>query len=269
MRTWVLLSFLLAKSLPGAGVELVRGPPQAVFGGGLRAVEGFFRNPNDTNVQLSLEIQLLQASSATAAAWSEPRPWRTLVLAPTQTCVERPVIEFPSVPAETPFLVRFVTGRRVVGLVPVSVFPGGLLTNLGATAKSVALSSVDPELQLALVEAGFSVEDSSLSSPHSSDRPLAIYGPLFPESATASGITEAVSRAKTGGAVVLILPDQDERMLTAPSFYPVTIERGTLVLVRAGTLVHIMTDPLAQRRLIRILRLALGQERLESPRPHL
>ena len=77
--------------------------------------------------------------------------------------------------------------------------------------------------------------------------------------------SEAVSRAKSGFGVVLILPDYDERRITAPSYYPVRVGQGTLVTVREGTLADLSTDPLAQLRLARIIRLALGQESLKPP----
>jgi hypothetical protein len=272
MRTSLLLSWLLPLfplQLTSAAVELLSGPPAAAFGGGLRTIEVLFHNRGETNVELPVGIQLLQASSATAAPWSPPRAWRSLVLAPSQTSVERALIEFPSVRAETQFWVRFVRGKDVLGHKPLLVFPDGLLTNLAHAVKSVMVLSEGPEMRRVLIEAGFLLNESILPAEDPSRPSLMITGPAFEPSETASGISSARSRAKAGLAVVLILPDEDPRMLAAPSFYPSSLGKGTLVTVRAGTLAHLATDPMAQLRLARVMRLALGRETLEPPKLNL
>jgi hypothetical protein len=266
MKILTLLLLILAGPVPGAVVELLPGSSRAVFGGGLRSFEVFFHNRGATNFRAALQVQLLQTSSSTTASWSEPRPWRTITLAQDQTSVEQVSINFPVVRAESQFLIRFVHDRAVVGLIPVRVFPNGLLTNLVSNLPSITIAFTQPELQQILVEAGIQVDTRELTTPEVTSRSrLMIFGPGFMEGATPSVIADARSWAKAGVPVVLILPDEDPRMISAPSYYPAIIGKGILVTVRAGTFADLLTDPRSQMRLARVLRLALGQESLQAP----
>src|SRR5262245_19897536 len=96
-------ALLLGIALPlagvGAEVELLlpSGAPVGLFGGGQRSFEVSLRNRTEANLGLSIELQLLQATSSTVAPWGAPRPWRRLTFAPGQTVIERVQIELPSV----------------------------------------------------------------------------------------------------------------------------------------------------------------------------
>jgi hypothetical protein len=261
-----LVLFLLSgMSLGGATVELLPDSTASVFGGGQRAMDVVFRNQTEMNVRLSVGLQVLQANSATAVPWSEPRPWRSLALLPRQTSIERVEIDFPVVQAESPFLIRFLSGREVLGLVSVRVYPANILSNLAGSAASTIISSVQPELRQVLVEAGFGVSEAEAPKKSGARPQLSIYGPEFSRKGPAAGISEAMSLAKPGHGVVLILPESHERRTTAPSYYPVRVNEGIVVVVREATLAHLATDPVAQLRLARIIRLALGLESLSLP----
>jgi hypothetical protein len=268
MKT-MLLFLISAMPLAGGVVELFPVPPVAVFGGGRRAIDIAFRNPTQTNVLLPVEFQVLQTSSTTAAPWSEPSPWRSLTLAPRQTIVEHAEFVFPAVRGQSQFIVRFSSGRDVLGLLPVRVYPQNILGDLADSVGPVVVSSLQPELRRALGDAGFILTELVATQTHSSRHQLSIHGPEFSDNSLALVIGEAVSRAKSGSGVVLILSDYDEGRLTAPSYYPVRVGQGTLVTVRADSLAHLATDPLAQLRLNRIIRLALGRESLNPPEPDL
>src|SRR5262245_31341838 len=100
--------FVIALPLTGAGanVELVSPSPIAspvgLFGGGQRTLEVSLRNRTEADLHLSLDLQLLQATSATVAPWGEPRPWQQLILAPRQTVLERVPVDLPNVAEASP-----------------------------------------------------------------------------------------------------------------------------------------------------------------------
>ena len=77
---------------------------------------------------------------------------------------------------------------------------------------------------------------------------------------------EALSQARTGTGIVWIEPTDSRRFWTAPSYFPVTVGHGVFVTVQEGTLMHLSTDPAAQLKLARIVRLALRQETLHLPK---
>ena len=251
----------MVSSLTGAVFELLPGPPVSVFGGGQRSVELILRNRTHTNAEMPIELQLMQASSATVAAWSKPRPWRAIALAPRQTSVERAEIELPKVREESQFLLRVVSRREVLGLLMVRVHPGEILNSLTNTLGQVVVSAVSLELQQTLREAGFTLCDRGQPTGAGVESKLTIFGPDSP----AASLAEAMSLARLGMGVVWIRPDDDEKLRTAPSYYPVKVGKGVFVTVREGTIAHLQTDPLAQLRLARIVRLALGHETLNPP----
>ena len=230
-----MLFLISALRLTGGVVELLPAPNVAVFGGARQPVDVVFRNRAQTNVLLAAEFQVLQASSATAAPWSELRPWRSLALLPSQASVERAEIDFPVVREESQFIVRFASGRDVLGLVQVRVYPRNILNNVADSVGPVIISSVRQEIRQVLSDAGFKLTDSSATQTITARPQLSIHGPDFSDKEMAVGISEAVDRAKCGFGVVLILPDYDARGVTAPSYYPVPVGRGTLVTVRVPT----------------------------------
>jgi hypothetical protein len=269
MKSFALLLMMINMPLTAAIIEALTVSPKAVFGGGRRALDVTFRNATESSVELGVRVQLLQTSSATAVPWSQPRPSVSLALLPRQSKIGQADIDFPSVRTASSFLVRFVSEREVLGVLGVRVYPAGILSNLTASLGPVTVSAVRPGLQRVLLESGFNLEESGLPPSGASWPRLAIHGPEFITNGTAAGVAQALSHAKSGTGVVLILPDDDERVTTAPSYYSVPVGKGTLVTVREGTLADLATDPLAQLRLARIIRLALGQEFLTPPNPDL
>jgi len=265
MRTpALLLGMVLPLTGAGAEVDLLPGSPVAVFGGGLRAVELVLRNRAQSTLQLFFDVQLFQASSSTVAPWSNPRPWRAVPFGPGQTVLERLEMDFPKVREESPFLVRLLHGREIVGVLEVRVYPSGILTSLTNGLGPVTVNSVTSELRQVLAEAGFRLVDRGQLSESGARTRLAIYGSGFARDADPLW-AEALSQARTGLGVIWIESADAEKSRTAPSYYPVRVGQGVFVTVLEQTLTRLLTDPLAQLRLARIVRLALGQETLNPP----
>jgi hypothetical protein len=258
-----LLGIALTMTGSGAGVELLSptGAPIGLFGGGRRSFEVSLRNRTEADIILPIEFQLLQATSATVAPWDSPRPWLLLPLAAHQTVLERVSIDLPTVAEESPFLLRLTSRREIVGVIEMRVSPGGILRPLTNTLGPVMVAAISAELRRVLTESGFNLLERDQPRPVSAALRLAIYG-----SENAGNTTdlyrEALAQAGTGTATIWIEPTDKKEFGTAPSYYPISVGQGVFVTVQEGTLSHLSTDPAAQLRLARIIRLALRQERL-------
>lgn len=252
-----------------ASVERLTGTPSAVWADGARELEVVVRNRTEQTQVLPITIQQLQANSATAAAWSAPVPWRTVTLAPGQASLERATVQFPLVREPVTFLVRFTQGRAVLGVVPVRVYPDRILRNLtnGTGPMIVIVEGLPAETMSVLSGAGWTLVPIGQLVPSGQSPHLAFLGPVCP--------AERVQAfAQAGLGVIWLQPDspQMHRAMNAqasgpiePSYYPVRIGKGVVVVTQSNLLSGLARDPDAQRRLARVTRLALGLETLGLP----
>ncbi len=250
-----------------ASVERLIGTPSAVWADGARELELVVRNRTDRSLVLPVTVQLLQASSATTAAWSAPATWRTVTLAPGQASLERVTVPFPALREPASFLVRFAREREVLGVVPVRVYPDTILRELTNDLGSVIVDGLPAETMSVLSGAGWTlVQAGQLSESGRSPR-LAFLG-------VGSPADQARARAQAGLGVIWLQADSEEprRAIDVhasaqidPSYYPVRVGKSMMVVARSEILSGLAGDPDAQRRLARMVRLALGQETLGVP----
>ncbi len=248
--------------------------PQAVFGGGRRALELRWRNAGNETMNSDVSARLLQASSATVVRLSDS-PWKKLQVLPGQTVVESATLDFPAVRADTRFLIQWVEGvSNIVGRTEVLVYPTNLLQELKALAgeQENALGIYDPQNQLKPLLKTMSVEfadleDVGLESFHGK---LAIVGPFATKQQMREGLPAQVELlAKKGTSVVWLQPPPEKRDKLSPSFYTVSVGEAAVVVAQGGLVANLAEHPQSQLNLIHFARLALRPEppRLPSLSP--
>ena len=112
LQSATLVLLLAASSSSAARAQLQALPdkePQRAFSGEGRKVAVLLHNPGAGPVEADLRTRLQQASSATTAPLGEA-PWKKLTVLPGQTVLESVNLTFPSIKAETRFLVQLVDG---------------------------------------------------------------------------------------------------------------------------------------------------------------
>lgn len=248
--------------------------PQAVFGGGRRALELRWRNAGNETMNGDVSARLLQASSATVVRVSGS-PWKKLQVLSGQTIVESATLDFPAVRAETRFLIQWVeVASNIVGRTEVLVYPTNLLQELKALAgeQENALGIFDPQNQLKPLLKTVSVEfadleDVGLESFHGK---LAIVGPFATKKQMREGLPAQIELlAKKGASVVWLQPPPEKRDKLSPSFYTVSAGEAAVVVAQAELVAHLAEHPRSQLNLIHFARLALRPEppRLPSLSP--
>ncbi len=247
---------------PPASVEWLTGAPSAVWADGARELDVVVRNRTGQSLALPVTFQLLQANSATAAAWSSPVPWRTVALAPDQASLERAVVQFPAVRGPVTFLVRFTHGRDVLGVVPVRVYPDRILRDLTNRLGPVLVEGLPAETMSVLSAAGWTLAPVGQLVPSDRGLHLAFLGPTCPP-ARARALAQAglgVIWLRPGSQEVQRAMDTQAMAPIEPSYRTVRIGKSVVVVVQSGTLAGLVRDPDAQRRLARMTQLALGLE---------
>ena len=248
--------------------------PQAVFGGGGRALELRWRNAGKETMNSDVSARLFQASSATVVRVSDS-PWKKLQVLPGQTVVESATLHFPAVRAETRFLIQWIEGvSNIVGRLEVLVYPTNLLQELKALAgeHENALGIYDPQNQLKPLLKTMSVEfadleDVGLESFHGK---LAIVGPFAAKKQMREGLPAQIELlAKKGASVVWLQPPPEKRDKLSPSFYTVSAGEAAVVVAQAELVANLAEHPRSQLNLIHFARLALRPEppRLPSLSP--
>jgi hypothetical protein len=129
-NAWLLL--IMAAYWPGvacAQLQLLSDrEPQRVFAGDARKIAVTWHNAGDKS-GCGRPTRLYQTSSATAAPLSE-KAWKKIEILPGQTVLESASMDFPTVNAETRFLIQWLEGtNQVVGKTEVLVYPTNLLAN--------------------------------------------------------------------------------------------------------------------------------------------
>ena len=269
----VLLLFLATLTPSIARAQLQTLPdkePQRVFAGEGRRITVLFHNPGGSPASADFRTRLYQASSATALLLGEA-PWKKLEVLPRQTVLESAPMTFPSVKAETRFLVQWLEGtNRVAGTTEVFVYPPDLLKDLKPLAGEEPLGVMDPQNQLkpllkaAAVECQ-DLEDTRLENYHGK---LAIIGPFQSKAQMRESLPNRIrALAQRGVAAVWIQPPPEKRQDLKPSFCTVPEGKGAVVVVQARLVANLAQDPQAQLNLLQLARLALHPE---PPRlPHL
>jgi hypothetical protein len=241
---------------------------QAIFGGDGRRITVVFRNPTDKPLEVGLRTRLTQVSSATAIPLGE-KPWKKLLVPSGLTVMESANVNFPVVTARTRFLVQWVeAGQRVIGTTHVNVYPTNLLKELRVLAGEQPLGVLDPANQLKPLLTAVKVEFADFERSeleHFTGR-LAVFGPFASRDQMPPRLRERIAaRCKTGVAAVWFQPAVDSHSRFAPSFYPVPVGTGVVMVAEAKLVASLPENPVAQLNLIRLARLAVRPEPFRLP----
>jgi hypothetical protein len=254
---------LAASSAFGEARLATNEPPQQVFGGGSRQISVTWQNPGTEPVQTEIHARLYQASSATAAPFADS-PWKKLQILPGQTILEIAHLDFPSVRAETPFLIQWLDPtNQVLGKTEILVYPSDLLKDLKDLAGGGPLGAFDPLNQIKPLLRSVAVEYSDLEDLGIENfiGKLAIIGPF--NSRTQTGERLAIrlkALAHRGVAVVWLHPEPEKRAELKPSFYTVPEGKGAIVIVQPSLVANLSDNPQSQLNLLYFAHLALNPE---------
>lgn len=261
-----LLVFLLAgaSSILAAEVRMLTVAPTAGFGGGRVGLNVAFENLTDQRKELDVRTQILQASSSTVAPWGPPAAWKRLSLLPHQTIAEQAMLDFPAVRADTRFLVRFTVDDTPLGTAEVWVYPTNLLAALTTLLEGEPLLLVDAPAALhdALVAA--KVDCAATTDPPISQRSrIALVGtPSGAVQGTAgTDVVWNLANAKTG--VIWLRTVSASEAAIQPAYQAFKVSGTAVVVAHLHSLTNLAADPWAQLRLVRMARLAAGQENLD------
>jgi hypothetical protein len=244
--------------------------PQRVFAGEGRKVPVLLHNSGADPVEAVLRTRLYQASSATAAPLGEAS-WKKLTILPGQTVLESATLAFPSIKAETRFLVQWLEAtNNVIGTTEVSAYPADLLKVLKPMLGDEPLGVLDPQNQLKPLLKAVAVECQDLEDTGLEDYrgKLAIIGPFQSRVQMQEGLANRVKTlAEKGVGVVWIQPPPQKRPELKPSFYTVPEGKGAVVVVQAGLVADLVENPQSRLNLIELARLALRPQPLQLPQP--
>jgi hypothetical protein len=266
--TWLVAAGCSA-GVARAQLEIVAdAAPQCVFSGDAKSISATFHNPGGEDFRQEIRTLISQASSATVVPLAE-RPWKELQVLPQQTVLESVRLDFPSVTAETKFLVQWLQGKDdVLGKTEVLVYPTNLLSELKPLAGDEALGVFDPQNQfkplLRNLKLDFTdLEDSDLEN--FSGR-LAVVGPFQSKAQMREGLAKQIQLlAKKGAAIVWIQPPPEKRDKLAPSFYSLSRGTNAVVIVQPELVVNLPDNPQSQLNLIYFCKLALQPEAVRLP----
>ena len=234
--------------------------PQRIFAGADRTIDVAWHNAGDTTVEAELRARMLQTSSATAVQLGE-QPWKKLPVLPGQTVIESAQFDFPTVKAETRFLIQWLeNSNSVLGQTEVLVYPTNLLAELKSLACDQALGVFDPQNQLKPSLKNLQLEFTDLENldlDNFSGR-LAIIGPFQSQAQMPEGLTKQIQAlAKKGAAIVWFQPPPEKRGKLQPSFYSVSMDTNAVVIVQPELIADLPGNPQSQLNLIYFCRLAL------------
>jgi hypothetical protein len=246
--------------------------PVAVFAGAARTFPVVWQNPGDAPVTADLRMRLLQISSATAVTLGE-WPWKKLQVLPGQTVLEHAALDLPEVKAETRFLAQWLAGtNHVFGATDMLVYPTNLLSELKPLAGEDQPAGVfDPGNVLKPLLKALSVEfenmeDSGIASFRGK---LAIIGPFSSREQMPGDLKQRIETlAHKGSGIVWIQPPLSEPHELLPSFYPVTVGSGSVVVMQSSLVDHLADNPQAQLNLIHCCRLAVHPKPFVLPNPN-
>jgi hypothetical protein len=267
---WLLL--VMAACWPGAAsAQLQLLPdrePQRVFAGDARRITVTWHNAGDKSAGADVRTRLSQTSSATAAPLSE-KPWKKLEILPGQTVLESAPMDFPTVNAETRFLIQWLAGtNQVVGKTEVLVYPTNLLAELKTLVGEENWGVLDPNNELKPLLKQNHVEFSDLGEAALEDfqGKLAIIGPFQTKAQMREGLAQIIQKiARKGVAVVWIQPPPGPKDQIKPSFYVVPEGKGPVVVVQPDLVANLSETPRSQLNLVYFCKLALNPTPFSLP----
>ena len=133
-------------SIWSAGLEIVPGEEQFVFGGRAAEVRVTVRNPDAEAAEAELSWRLYQASSATIAPVSERTALDPIIFPAGREVVLEIPLAAPETRTITSFLVKIWEGEDELGAVKLRVCPEGLWKGVERIAGEIAV--YEPEAQL-------------------------------------------------------------------------------------------------------------------------
>lgn len=242
--------------------------PQCVFAGEARKINMVWRNAGEQPVTAKIRARIFQASSATAVLWRE-MGWKQLPVLPGQTVLESAAVDFPAVPAETTFLVQWLTGsNEVSGVTTVQVYPTNLLSELKTLTMNQAVGVYDPENELKplLRDSGIMFDDLEISGLENFSGRLAIIGIFSNKVPLPENFAKQVKiLTQKNVAVVWIQPPSMSAEKPVPSFYIVPQGTNAVVVVAPDLVSGLAENPPAQQNLIYFCKLALWPKPPELP----
>jgi hypothetical protein len=240
--------------------------PQQVFSGTARTVSLLISNASDMTATAQVRARVYQASSATTMRLHDV-PWKTLQVLPGQTIVESAVLDFPTIDAQSRFLIQWVAGtNHILGRTEVLAYPNNLLKQLNPLVADKQLGVFDPQNQLKPLLESIGVEIADLQDVGmlSFGGNLAIIGPFASREQMGDGLPNQIeAMSKKGIGVVWILPPQRDKIES--SFYSVPFDGHATVIVQAALVANLADKPQAQFNLIHFARLALHPEPVRLP----
>jgi hypothetical protein len=269
-RTGMLMA-LAASGLSAASAQLHLLPdaqPQCVFAGDARKINVVWHNAGDRTVDETIHLRMIQTTSATAVLLAEA-DWKELETLPHQTILESAQLDFPAVKAETKFLIQWLADtNQILGTTEVLVYPTNLLAELKPLVKGTRIGVYDPqdELKPLLKNLPVDFDDLEKSGLTNFSGKLAVLGPFASRTQMPDGFAKEVKAlAKKNVAVVWFQAASGPNEKPTPSFYSVTENTNSIIVVQPALVSDLSENPQAQRNLIYFCRLALEPQPLALP----
>jgi hypothetical protein len=261
--TWAVVAAIGAGATEAwAQLQVSQNGRERVFGGGTQTIFVRWHNAGRAVVEIDIRMRTMQLSSATAAPMNEA-PWKTLRVLPGQTVMETAALAFPTVRAETRFLVQWIGQTNdVLGATEVVVYPTNLLAELEPLVgrDDGALGIYDPQNQLKPLLRNAEVDFVDLENAVLEDfrGKLAIIGPFEAKTPVDATLTKKIQKlSQNKVAIVWIQPPGAGSEKPVPSFYSVAGIDTDVVIVQSELASDLARNPRSQNNLIYFCKLAL------------
>ena len=186
--------------------------PPCVFGSAAQSLELRWHNAGGEMIKKEIRARVFQAGSSIVVQIGEV-PWKTTQVLPQQTILESARLDFPTVKAETKFLVQWIGGtNQLLGRTEVWVYPTNLLGELKLLLGADNLGVLDPnnEIKPLLKQNGVEFLDLGERSLDEFRGKLAIIGPFHSKSQLREGLSQTIQNISAQGvAVVWLVPRPD------------------------------------------------------------
>jgi hypothetical protein len=238
-----------------------------LFAGPSRPVRITVHNPKTETVTANVSAMISQTTSATAARLGRV-PWKQLQLLPGQTILETATLDFPTVNAETRFLVEWIDGtNRVFGKTEVVVYPTNLLTELKALAGETLPGVLDPgrRLKPLLKTAGVEFTDLEETAIENFPGRFAVVGPFSSKTQMPENLAGRIRTVSRKNVAVVWIQPPEKTDKPRPSFYSVAENQTATVVVQPDLVADLAENPQSQLNLIYFCKLALHPEPLTLP----
>lgn len=255
----------------GAQLEIVSNSvPGSVFCGPQKQIPITFHNAGSHSFDGQIQTRIFQTTSASAVSVGAAA-WKRLQVLPWQTVLESAQLNFPSVKAETLFLIQWIAdSNRLVGTTSVLVYPTNLFQTLQPFIDRKNFGVFDPGNQLKplLKRQGVSFTDLGETKLDDFRGRLAIIGPFESKAEVPKDLAERVKAiARKNVAVVWIQPPEPssvrarvgwEREAIQPSFCCVQKGQTAIVIVQPDMVSDLSENPQSQIALIYLSNLAMN-----------